>query len=116
MFLSFFDKDDKDSFQLVDDSTSVYFTKRGISDVEIYNIENFKEKTGINPIQIIDLKACMGDSSDNIPGIIGIGEKTANTLIQTYNDIDGIYQNLDKLKGKMLEKVVAEKNFNKEWQ
>ena len=68
---------DKDSFQLVDETTSVFFTKRGISDIEVYNNDNFTEKTGITPSQIIDLKSLMGDSSDNIPGVPGVGEKTA---------------------------------------
>lgn len=101
---------DKDSFQLVDESTSVYFTKRGISDTDIYNAENFKEKTGVNPSQIIELKALMGDSSDNIPGVPGIGEKTALSLVQTYGGIDGIYEHLEDFKGKQLEKLVAGKD------
>lgn len=96
---------DKDSFQLVDKTTSVYFTKKGISDLEIYNIDNFKEKTGIEPIQIIDLKSMMGDSSDNIPGIVGVGEKTATTLVQTYGSLENLYDNVDELKGKLKEKV-----------
>ena len=102
---------DKDSFQLVDEQTEVHFTKRGISDVEIYTAENFTQKTGITPAQIIELKALMGDSSDNIPGIPGVGEKTAINLIQTYGDVDGLYANLDNLKGKLLEKVVAGKDL-----
>lgn len=97
---------DKDSFQLVDDNVSVYFTKRGISDVEIYTSENFQEKTGILPSQVIDLKACMGDSSDNIPGIAGIGEKTALTLIQKYGGLDGVISHAEELKGKLSEKVI----------
>ena len=101
---------DKDSFQLVDESSSVCFTKRGISDIELYTIDNFKEKTGILPSQITDLKALMGDSSDNIPGIAGIGEKTALTLISTYDSIDGLYENLNELKGKLLEKVASGKD------
>lgn len=100
---------DKDSFQLVDDQTEVHFTKRGITDVEIYTAKNFTEKTGIAPIQIIDLKALMGDSSDNIPGIAGVGEKTALTLIQTYGSVDALYNNVNDLKGKLLEKVVSGK-------
>ncbi|MBR3863649.1 MAG: DNA polymerase I [Clostridia bacterium] len=96
---------DKDSFQLVDDTTSVYFTKRGISEYEIYNSENFYEKMGINPLQVIDLKACMGDKSDNIPGIPGIGEKTALSLICDYQTIENLYEHTDELKGKLKEKV-----------
>jgi len=96
---------DKDSFQLVDHETEVHFTRRGITDVEIYTDKNFVEKTGINPEQIIDLKALMGDSSDNIPGVAGVGEKTAKTLIQTYGSVDGVYENIGELKGKLKEKI-----------
>lgn len=96
---------DKDSFQLVDGTTSVYFTKKGISELEVYTAENFKEKTGISPLQIIDLKAIMGDKSDNIPGIRGIGEKGALTFVQTYGSVENLYANLSDLKGKTLEKV-----------
>ncbi len=96
---------DKDSFQLVDEQTEVHFTKRGITDTEIYTLENFNEKTGLNPHQIIDLKALMGDSSDNIPGIAGVGEKTALTLLQTYGDIDGVYSHIEEIKGKLKEKI-----------
>ena len=96
---------DKDSFQLVDSTTSVYFTKRGISDTEVYSIDNFEEKTGIKPAQVIELKALMGDSSDNIPGVPGVGEKTALSLVQNYSSIDGVYENLADFKGKMLEKL-----------
>ncbi len=96
---------DKDSFQLVDHETTVYFTRRGITDIDEYNESNFKEKTGINPIQIIDLKSLMGDSSDNIPGVLGVGEKTALTLIQKYGSLEGVYQNIDSEKGKLKEKL-----------
>lgn len=96
---------DKDSFQLVDETTSVYFTRRGISDIDVYNNANFKEKTGIEPIQVIDLKSCMGDSSDNIPGIVGVGEKTALNLVQTYGSLENVYNNLQDFKGKTLEKI-----------
>lgn len=101
---------DKDSFQLVDQTTSVYFTKRGITDTDIYTNDNFIEKTGISPLQIIDLKAFMGDSSDNIPGVLGVGEKTALTLVQTYGDVNGVYNNLSNFKGKTLEKLVQGKD------
>ncbi len=96
---------DKDSFQLVDETTSVYFTKRGITDTEVYSMDNFKEKTGITPSQVIELKALMGDSSDNIPGILGVGEKTALSLVQKYGCLENIYQNLQDFKGKQLEKI-----------
>ncbi len=97
---------DRDSFQLVDETTCVYFTRRGITDVDIISLENFKEKTGLDkPSQIVDLKSCMGDSSDNIPGIPGVGEKTALTLVNTYGTLENIYEHVDELKGKLKEKV-----------
>ena len=102
---------DKDSFQLVDDQTEVHFTRRGITDVEIYDLNNFKEKTGINPEQIIDLKALMGDSSDNIPGVPGVGEKTALSLIQTYGSVENIYEHTIDLKGKLKEKIENGKDY-----
>ena len=100
---------DKDSFQLVDQNTEVHFTKRGITDTDIYNFNNFTQKTGINPVQIIDLKALMGDSSDNIPGVSGVGEKTALTLVQTYKSLDNLYAHTDQLKGKLQEKIILGK-------
>ena len=100
---------DKDSFQLVDDQTEVHFTKRGLTDVEIYNLDNFYEKTSLNPSQIIDLKALMGDASDNIPGVSGIGEKTAKTLLETYKTVDNLYLHTDELKGKLQEKIISGK-------
>ena len=96
---------DKDSFQLVDDKTEIHFTRRGITETELYDAANFKEKTGITPVQIIDLKALMGDSSDNIPGIQGVGEKTALSLIQAYQTVDNLYAHTDELKGKLKERV-----------
>lgn len=102
---------DKDSFQLVDETTSVYFTRRGITETEIYSNENFKEKTGIEPIQIIDLKSMMGDSSDNIPGIAGVGEKTALSLVEKYGSLENLYSHIDELSGKLKEKVENSKDI-----
>ncbi|MCQ2387298.1 MAG: DNA polymerase I [Clostridia bacterium] len=108
---------DKDSFQLVDDCTSVHFTKRGITDTDIYTNSNFEEKMGIKPIQIIDLKALMGDASDNIIGVKGIGEKTAITLVQKYGTIENLYEHLSDFNGKLLENLQNGKDsafFSKE--
>ncbi len=101
---------DKDSFQLVDDTTSVYFTKRGTTDIDVYNKENFKEKTEIEPMQIIDLKALMGDSSDNIKGVAGVGEKTAKNLITTYGSVESVYEHIEEIKGKLQEKLIDGKD------
>lgn len=96
---------DRDSFQLVDENISVYFTKKGITETEIYNADNFYDKTGIFPSQVIELKALMGDSSDNIPGVKGVGEKTAISLIKEYGTIDVLYEHTSDLKGKLSEKI-----------
>ena len=102
---------DKDSFQLVDEETCVHFTKRGITDTDVYDLTNFTEKTGITPAQVIELKSLMGDSSDNIPGVTGVGEKTALSLIQTYGGLDNIYSNIDEIKGKLKERLIADKEI-----
>ena len=88
---------DRDSFQLVDEKTDVYFTKKGVSDLQKLNIGNFKDEIGISPSQVIDLKALMGDKSDNIPGVPGIGEKTAINLLAQYSDLEGVYKNIENI-------------------
>ena len=96
---------DRDSYQLVDEKTDVCFTKRGVSDLLKLNAENFKEVVGIEPPQIVDLKALMGDKSDNIPGVAGIGEKTALSLIEKYGTLDGVYAHIEEIKGATGEKL-----------
>ncbi len=95
---------DRDSYQLVDGCTDVCFTKRGVTDILHLTAENFKAETGLEPSQIVDLKALMGDKSDNIPGVPGIGEKTALDLLAKYGSLDGIYSNIDELKFSMRSK------------
>ncbi len=102
---------DRDSYQLVDDKTDVHFTKRGVTDLLKLNKENFKAEIGIEPAQVIDLKALMGDSSDNIPGVPGIGEKTALGLLERFGTLDGIYEHLDELKGSVLTKISSNKEL-----
>lgn len=102
---------DRDSFQLVDDKTDVYYTKRGVSDLLKLNINNFKEETGLSPSQIIDLKSLMGDKSDNIPGVPGIGEKTAYELLARFETLDGVYENLEELKGAVKTKLADNKDM-----
>ncbi|HBA37645.1 MAG TPA: DNA polymerase I [Firmicutes bacterium] len=75
-----------------------------------YTVDSFREEYGFDPIKIIDLKALMGDASDNIPGVKGIGEKTARNLIQTYGSLDGVYENIESIKGKMKEKLETDKD------
>ncbi len=97
---------DRDSFQLITENTHVWFTKKGISDILELTPDNLKENYGVEPYQVCDLKALMGDSSDNIPGVAGIGEKTAVSLIDKYGSLDGLYEHTDELKGKQQEKIV----------
>ncbi len=96
---------DRDSLQLINDHTQVWLTKKGISEVKVMNRETFKEEYSIDVEQFIDLKALMGDSSDNIPGVPGVGEKTAIELMKTYGSLDNIYENVGELKGKLKEKM-----------
>ena len=95
---------DRDSLQLVSDTTKVWLTKRGITDVVEYDLERLSQD-GLKPYQIIELKALMGDTSDNIKGVQGVGEKTAKTLISTYGDIENLYAHIDEIKGKLGEKL-----------
>lgn len=89
---------DRDSFQLVDEKTDVFFTKRGVSDLQKLSLNNFKEEIGFAPAAVIDYKALMGDKSDNIPGVAGIGEKTARSLIDQYGSVEEIYNHLNEIK------------------
>jgi DNA polymerase-1 len=100
---------DRDSYQLVDETTSVCYTKKGVSDLLELSNENFKDEIGLTPTQIIDLKALMGDKSDNIPGVAGIGEKTAYGLLESYHDLDGIYAHIDEIKGATQKKLIENK-------
>jgi len=99
---------DRDLFQLADTNTSVLYTKKGITDMEEMDIEKIKEKYGITPKQLIDMKALMGDSSDNIPGISGVGEKTALKLLKEFDNLEGVLSNIDKVGGKVLPKRLKE--------
>jgi 5'-3' exonuclease len=88
---------DQDILQLVDQSINVAIMRKGQGNYEVFTEENFYEKKGLSPKQIIDLKGLMGDSSDNYPGVKGIGEKTALKLLQEHETIDGLLENIDKL-------------------
>lgn len=96
---------DRDSYQLVDETTNVCYTRKGVSDILELSMSNFKDEIGLTPSQIIDLKALMGDKSDNIPGVAGVGEKSTMTLLEKYGDVDGIYAHLDEIGGAMHKKL-----------
>lgn len=101
---------DRDLLQLVDASTSVLLMKKGITDMELMDAAHFEEKYGLQPLQIIDLKGLMGDSSDNIPGVAGVGEKTATKLLQQYASVENVYAHIDEIKGKLKEKLEKDKD------
>lgn len=101
---------DRDVLQLVDHNTTVYNTRRGVTDIKIYNLESLAEE-GFTPAQIIEYKALAGDSSDNIPGCPGVGEKTAVSLIKDYGDIDTLYSRIDEIKGKLKERLIENKEL-----
>ena len=103
---------DKDYGQLVEENIFMYKPARGGGDVEIMGVKEICEKYGIErPDQVIDILGMMGDAVDNIPGIPGVGEKTAIKFVQQFDSVEGLYENLDQLKGKMKEKVEANKEL-----
>lgn len=98
---------DKDMLQLASDNVKIALTRKGISEVELYDPAYIEDKYGLKPDQIIDLKGLMGDASDNIPGIPGVGEKTALKLLHEYGSVEKVLENASSIKGKMGEKVAA---------
>lgn len=101
---------DRDSLQLIDDTTYVLFTRRGLTSVDCMNAAALKETTGLSPAQIVDYKAIAGDSSDNIPGVHGIGDKGAVKLLQTYGDLDGVYAHIDEISGAARQRLIEGKD------
>ena len=97
---------DRDSLQLINENTVVYLTKKGISQIGKMDTQALLAEFGLEPEQIKDLKGLMGDASDNIPGIAGVGEKTALKLLSQYHDIENLYAHKDELSGKLGEKIV----------
>ena len=96
---------DLDALQLISSMTKVYAMKNGLRNIEEFTSEHFEEKYGIRTEQFLDLKALKGDSSDNLPGVPGIGEKTAVKLLQEYETLDGVYEHLDEQKGALRTKL-----------
>ena len=101
---------DKDAYQLASDLTKIVTTKRGITDVVIYGPEEVEERYGVTPDQFTDFLGLKGDKADNIPGVPGIGDKKAASMLQAYGNLEGIYANLDKFKGKQLENLTNYKD------
>ena len=100
---------DRDAFQLINNHTSIMFPKKGITETIMLNQNNLKDYYGVEPNQVIDLKSLMGDTSDNIPGVSGVGEKTALTLIQKYETLDNVYNHVNEITGKLKERLISDK-------
>ncbi len=102
---------DKDLLQLVTDKTHVNLTQKGLTEIEEYTVEHLKEVYGLTPNQIIDLKGLMGDASDNIPGVPGVGQKTALKLLSAYQSVENLLNHTEALKGKLKEKIESNKEI-----
>lgn len=100
---------DKDAYQLVNDNVKIYANTKGITEHVIYDSKQVYEKLGVTPEQIIDYMALVGDTADNIPGVKGIGAKTAEKLINQYGNLDGVYQHIDEIKGANNKKLIENK-------
>lgn len=101
---------DNDMLQLVDDKINFYRIKNGVKDFELFNIENFYSQINLYPKQIIDYKSLCGDSSDNLPGVHGIGKQTAIKLLNEFTELENIYINIDLIKNNSLkEKLIKDK-------
>ncbi len=102
---------DLDVLQLVNSHTHIFTLKKGLSSIELFNEAHFEEKYGVGAHQWVDVKALKGDASDNIPGVAGIGEKTALELIDKYQDLDGVYAHLDALKPALKAKLEKDRDM-----
>lgn len=100
---------DLDMLQVIDKNTHVYALKTGLSNIELFQPDSFTQKYGLEPEQFLDLKSLKGDSSDNIPGVPGVGEKTAIELLKEYKSLDEVYKNLPKIKESVRRKLEAGK-------
>ena len=98
---------DKDALQLVGENTYVVLNRKGMTDFDLYDLEKMQERYGLTPQEFIDLKGLMGDKSDNIPGIPGVGEKKGITLLKEYGSVEGVVAHADEIKGKLGENVRA---------
>jgi len=103
---------DKDYYQLVSDGVSILKPSRKGEEIDIVSFDGVKDKFGVKPEQVIEVQALIGDSVDNIPGVKGVGEKTAIPLIQEYGNLEGLYKNIDKIKSRAVkEKLIADKEM-----
>jgi len=101
---------DKDLMQLVDSKTFLFVPVRGLSETKTYGIDEVKERLGVFPDQVVDLKALMGDLSDNYPGVAGVGPKTATELLEKYQTLDNIYHHLSEIKPTVRQKLEKDRD------
>jgi DNA polymerase-1 len=102
---------DLDALQCISKNTKVFALKKGLSNIEEFHPESFEQKYGLKPSQFLDLKSLQGDSSDNIPGVPGVGAKTAASLLQKYQTLDGVYENIDEITGSTRQKLESGKQL-----
>jgi len=102
---------DLDVLQLINSHTHIYTLKKGLTNIDLFNEASFKEKYGVDAHQWVDVKALKGDTSDNIPGVAGVGEKTALELIKQYKTLDGVYENIELLKPALRDKLQKDKDM-----
>ncbi|CAM9138189.1 5'-3' exonuclease H3TH domain-containing protein [Mycoplasma marinum] len=102
---------DKDLLQLVDENTQILFNNKGVKDLKVYTEDNFFEFEGHYPNQVPDMKGIVGDASDNLPGVKGIGAKGANKLLEKYTTLDSVYENINDITGKVQEKLIRDKKI-----
>ncbi len=101
---------DKDLLQLIDATTDVLLMKKGITDMQLVDTQELYDMMQLTPKQVIDFKGLSGDSADNIPGVKGVGEKTAIKLLNDYQSVEGVYEHIDEIKGKLKEKLENDKD------
>ncbi|MGM0370241.1 MAG: DNA polymerase I [Bacillota bacterium] len=99
---------DRDNLQLISDNIDVMYTRKGISDIVDYDLAKFREEYGLEPLQLVDKKGLMGDSSDNIPGVDGIGKKTSTKLLKEFGDLETVLENIDQVGGKKRKATLRE--------
>ena len=102
---------DKDMLQLINDNTKVWLMKKGITEMECMDEQALYDRFQLKPLQIIDLKGLSGDPSDNIPGVTKVGDKTAIKLLNEYGTVEGLYDHIDEIKGKLKENLVNDKDM-----
>lgn len=100
---------DRDLLQLIDPTTHVLLMKKGLSEMDLMDEKNLFDTYGITPHQVIEMKGLMGDTADNIPGVAGVGEKTALRLLNQYENVENVYAHIDEIKGKLKEKLEKDK-------